>query len=207
MRTISEPARASAATCATVPSMSAVSVLVMDWTTIGAPPPTSDGADADADRALARRRAGGDGRRQAGRWRSWTSPGSGRKPCAEADASVATSCSSATRRLRAGRCDRAPRGQARPRAFACPGSPQWAQRPASSMTLALGLKPWPPPEVRAPRRSPDDRLVNAAALLADHEHDEIAARMAEGAGDDRRSGSPARGRSRSPSGNRAPGRP
>jgi hypothetical protein len=40
MRTISEPARASAATCATVPSMSAVSVLVIDWTTIGAPPPT-----------------------------------------------------------------------------------------------------------------------------------------------------------------------
>src|SRR5579883_82927 len=40
MRTISEPARDSAATCATVPSTSAVSVLVIDWTTIGAPPPT-----------------------------------------------------------------------------------------------------------------------------------------------------------------------
>ena len=41
IRTISEPARASAATCCTVPSTSAVSVLVMDCTTIGAPPPTS----------------------------------------------------------------------------------------------------------------------------------------------------------------------
>src|SRR5271165_1489190 len=41
MRTISEPARASAATCSTVPLISAVSVLVMDWTTIGAPPPTA----------------------------------------------------------------------------------------------------------------------------------------------------------------------
>ena len=40
MRTISEPARCSAATCATVPSMSAVSVLVIDCTTTGAPPPT-----------------------------------------------------------------------------------------------------------------------------------------------------------------------
>src|SRR5437870_13794802 len=40
MRTISEPARASAATCLAVPSTSAVSVLVIDWTTIGAPPPT-----------------------------------------------------------------------------------------------------------------------------------------------------------------------
>jgi hypothetical protein len=40
MRTISEPARASAATWATVASTSAVSVLVIDWTTIGAPPPT-----------------------------------------------------------------------------------------------------------------------------------------------------------------------
>ena len=44
IRTISEPARASAATCATVPAMSAVSVLVIDCTTIGAPPPTLDGA-------------------------------------------------------------------------------------------------------------------------------------------------------------------
>src|SRR6478735_7170889 len=41
MRTISEPARASAATWAMVPSMSAVSVLVIDCTTIGAPPPTA----------------------------------------------------------------------------------------------------------------------------------------------------------------------
>jgi hypothetical protein len=40
MRTSSEPARASALTCCAVPSMSAVSVLVMDCTTIGAPPPT-----------------------------------------------------------------------------------------------------------------------------------------------------------------------
>src|SRR6185369_8049030 len=41
MRTISEPARDSAATCAIVPSISAVSVLVIDFTTIGAPPPTA----------------------------------------------------------------------------------------------------------------------------------------------------------------------
>src|ERR1700676_5504232 len=40
MRTISEPARASAATCAVVAAMSAVSVLVIDCTTIGASPPT-----------------------------------------------------------------------------------------------------------------------------------------------------------------------
>src|SRR5262249_3322894 len=40
MRTISEPARASAATCRAVPSTSAVSVLVMDCTTTGASPPT-----------------------------------------------------------------------------------------------------------------------------------------------------------------------
>ena len=39
-RTISEPARASAATWRTVASTSAVSVLVIDCTTIGAPPPT-----------------------------------------------------------------------------------------------------------------------------------------------------------------------
>ncbi len=38
--TISEPARAKAATCAMVPAISAVSVFVMDCTTIGAPPPT-----------------------------------------------------------------------------------------------------------------------------------------------------------------------
>src|SRR5215467_6812638 len=41
MRTISEPAAASAATCRAVSSTSAVSVLVMDCTTTGAPPPTS----------------------------------------------------------------------------------------------------------------------------------------------------------------------
>src|SRR5450631_951210 len=41
IRTISEPARESAAICATVPATSAVSVLVIDCTTIGAPPPTA----------------------------------------------------------------------------------------------------------------------------------------------------------------------
>src|SRR4051794_38821828 len=40
MRTNSEPARARAATCATVAATSAVSVLVIDCTTTGAPPPT-----------------------------------------------------------------------------------------------------------------------------------------------------------------------
>src|SRR5690349_16443043 len=40
MRTSSEPARASALICCAVPSMSAVSVFVIDWTTIGAVPPT-----------------------------------------------------------------------------------------------------------------------------------------------------------------------
>src|SRR5262245_42383862 len=40
MRTISEPARLSAATWRTVASTSAVSVLVIDCTTMGAPPPT-----------------------------------------------------------------------------------------------------------------------------------------------------------------------
>src|SRR5271155_2095948 len=39
-RTSSDPARASALTWATVPSMSAVSVLVIDCTTMGALPPT-----------------------------------------------------------------------------------------------------------------------------------------------------------------------
>ena len=43
MRTSSEPARASASTCATVAATSAVSVSVMDWTTMGAPPPTWTG--------------------------------------------------------------------------------------------------------------------------------------------------------------------
>ncbi len=41
MRTISDPARCSAATCATVESTSAVSVLVIDCTTTGALPPTT----------------------------------------------------------------------------------------------------------------------------------------------------------------------
>src|ERR1700692_542135 len=41
MRTIAEPARERAATWATVPSTSAVSVLVVNCTTIGAPPPTA----------------------------------------------------------------------------------------------------------------------------------------------------------------------
>ena len=40
MRTISEPASASAMHCAAVPAASVVSVLVIDWTTTGAPPPT-----------------------------------------------------------------------------------------------------------------------------------------------------------------------
>ena len=40
MRTSSDPARARAATWLTVASTSAVSVLVIDCTTIGAPPPT-----------------------------------------------------------------------------------------------------------------------------------------------------------------------
>ena len=40
MRTSSDPALASAATWRTVPSTSAVSVLVIDCTTMGAPPPT-----------------------------------------------------------------------------------------------------------------------------------------------------------------------
>src|SRR6266567_5835000 len=39
-RTISEPASASSKVCFRVDSTSAVSVLVMDWTTTGAPPPT-----------------------------------------------------------------------------------------------------------------------------------------------------------------------
>src|SRR6516165_9072467 len=39
-RTNSEPAFASAITWFTVAGVSAVSVLVMDWTTIGCPPPT-----------------------------------------------------------------------------------------------------------------------------------------------------------------------
>jgi hypothetical protein len=40
IRTNSEPASASALTCATVAVAFAVSVFVIDWMTIGAPPPT-----------------------------------------------------------------------------------------------------------------------------------------------------------------------
>ena len=40
-RTNSDPARHSSDTCFTVPATSAVSVLVIDWTTIGCPEPTS----------------------------------------------------------------------------------------------------------------------------------------------------------------------
>ena len=43
MRTISEPASASSITWRTVASTSAVSVLVIDWTTTGAPPPITTG--------------------------------------------------------------------------------------------------------------------------------------------------------------------
>ena len=43
-RTSSEPACAKAAIWRVVASMSAVSVLVIDWTTIGAPPPTMTAA-------------------------------------------------------------------------------------------------------------------------------------------------------------------
>ena len=39
-RTISEPASASSMHCCAVPAASAVSVIVIDWTTTGAPPPT-----------------------------------------------------------------------------------------------------------------------------------------------------------------------
>src|SRR5215472_2417620 len=42
-RTISDPASASSSVCFSVASTSAVSVLVMDCTTIGAPPPTCTG--------------------------------------------------------------------------------------------------------------------------------------------------------------------
>ena len=43
IRTSSDPARASACTWRAVASTSAVSVLVMDWTTIGASPPRRTG--------------------------------------------------------------------------------------------------------------------------------------------------------------------
>src|SRR5215204_1418990 len=39
-RTISEPASASSTHCCAVEAASAVSVIVIDWTTTGAPPPT-----------------------------------------------------------------------------------------------------------------------------------------------------------------------
>jgi len=39
IRTSSDPASASSLTCAIVAETSAVSVLVIDWTTIGEPPP------------------------------------------------------------------------------------------------------------------------------------------------------------------------
>ncbi len=39
-RTISEPASASSMHCRAVAAASAVSVIVIDWTTTGAPPPT-----------------------------------------------------------------------------------------------------------------------------------------------------------------------
>jgi len=47
MRTNSDPAREQRRHCAMVPSTSAVSVLVMDCTTIGAPPADGDIADHD----------------------------------------------------------------------------------------------------------------------------------------------------------------
>src|SRR5690606_2138505 len=56
MRTSSEPARASSATCFAVPATSAVSVLVIDCTTTGAPPPTVTPSTRTA--TLARRGAG-----------------------------------------------------------------------------------------------------------------------------------------------------
>ena len=43
IRTSSDPARASASTCAAVAATFAVSVSVMDCTTMGAPPPTRTG--------------------------------------------------------------------------------------------------------------------------------------------------------------------
>ena len=77
MRTSSEPARASAATCATVASTSAVSVLVIDWTTIGAPPPTTTPPTRTATLRLARRAAAGAP--AAGRTSARHAPASGRR--------------------------------------------------------------------------------------------------------------------------------
>ena len=48
-RTSSDPARASALTCWTVDSMSAVSVFVIDCTTIGRVAADGDGTDADGN--------------------------------------------------------------------------------------------------------------------------------------------------------------
>ena len=56
-RTSSEPARASSATCRTVAATSAVSVLVIDWTTMGAAPPIVDRPDRDGNAAAALARA------------------------------------------------------------------------------------------------------------------------------------------------------
>ena len=47
-RTISDPASASSMHCAAVARASAVSVIVIDWTTTGAPPPTWTRADLHA---------------------------------------------------------------------------------------------------------------------------------------------------------------
>ena len=51
-RTISDPASASSMHCAAVARASAVSVIVIDCTTIGAPPPTWTRSDFHADRLV-----------------------------------------------------------------------------------------------------------------------------------------------------------
>ena len=51
-RTISEPASASSMHCAAVARASAVSVIVIDWTTIGRAAADLDAADLDADRLV-----------------------------------------------------------------------------------------------------------------------------------------------------------
>ena len=61
MRTSSEPARASARDLRAVASTSAVSVLVMDCTTTGWPPPTVDRPDADGEGGAARTGTGRNG--------------------------------------------------------------------------------------------------------------------------------------------------
>ena len=62
-RTSSEPARANAAIWRVVASMSAVSVLVIDWTTIGPPPPTTTAASPSPTRTptVAWRESGPEG--------------------------------------------------------------------------------------------------------------------------------------------------